>query len=75
VVISEILTATPAIRSLIREGKSHQIPSFMQAGGNEGMLSFDQHLAERVREGLVSIHAALEICHSQEELKRLIGRM
>ena len=47
----------------------------MQAGGNDGMLSFDQHLAERVREGLVSLQAALEICHSQEELKRLIGRM
>jgi twitching motility protein PilT len=75
VVISEILTATPAIRSLIREGKSHQIPSFMQAGGNEGMLAFDQHLAERVREGLVTIEHALEICHSQEELKRLTGRV
>ncbi|GLY97346.1 twitching motility protein PilT [Actinoplanes sp. NBRC 103695] len=75
VVVSEILTATPAIRSLIREGKSHQIPSFMQAGGNEGMLSFDQHLAERVREGLVSMPNALEICHSAEELKRLIGRV
>ena len=71
----EILTATPAIRSLIREGKSHQIPSFMQSGGNDGMLAFDQHLAERVREGVVSIPAAMEICHSAEELKRLIGRM
>jgi twitching motility protein PilT len=75
VVIAEILTATPAIRSLIREGKSHQIPSFMQAGAGEGMLAFDQHLAEKVREGLVSHQVALEICHSQEELKRLIGRM
>src|SRR3954466_4655744 len=75
VVISEILTATPAIRSLIREGKSHQIPSFMQAGGNDGMLAFDQHLAEKVREGIVALPAALELCHSQEELKRLIGRM
>jgi twitching motility protein PilT len=74
-VVSEIMTATPAIRSLIREGKTHQIPSFMQAGGNEGMLAFDQHLAERVREGVVSVQAAMEICHSQEELKRLIGRM
>jgi twitching motility protein PilT len=75
VVIAEILTATPAIRSLIREGKSHQIPSFMQAGGNDGMLAFDQHLAQRLREGLVSLPAALEICHSPEELKRLSGRM
>jgi twitching motility protein PilT len=75
VVISEILTATPAIRSLIREGKSHQIPSFMQAGGADGMLAFDQHLAERVREGLVNLPQALEICHSPEELKRLTGRV
>ena len=75
VAVCEILTATPAIRSLIREGKSHQIPSFMQAGGNEGMLAFDQHLAERVREGLVSLPHALEVCHSQDELKRLTGRV
>ncbi|MFF5291292.1 type IV pilus twitching motility protein PilT [Paractinoplanes globisporus] len=75
VVVAEILTATPAIRSLIREGKSHQIPSFMQAGGSEGMLAFDQHLAEKVREGVVTLQIALELCHSQEELKRLIGRM
>jgi twitching motility protein PilT len=74
-VICEILTATPAIRSLIREGKSHQIPSFMQAGGNDGMLAFDQHLAEKVREGVVTLQVALELCHSQEELKRLVGRM
>ncbi|MBW6432372.1 type IV pilus twitching motility protein PilT [Actinoplanes hulinensis] len=74
-VICEILTCTPAIRSLIREGKTHQIPSFMQAGGSEGMLAFDQHLAEKVREGLVTMPAALEICHSAEELKRLVGRV
>ena len=75
VVICEILTATPAIRSLIREGKSHQIPSFMQAGGNDGMLAFDQHLAERIREGLVSTETAMEICHSKDDLNRLVGRM
>ncbi|MFC7279393.1 type IV pilus twitching motility protein PilT [Paractinoplanes rhizophilus] len=74
-VVAEILTATPAIRSLIREGKSHQIPSFMQAGGSEGMLAFDQDLAEKVREGRVALQVALELCHSQEELKRLMGRM
>jgi twitching motility protein PilT len=73
-VICEILTATPAIRSLIREGKSHQIPSFMQAGAGDGMLAFDQHLAEKVREQVVTMQAALELCHSQEELKRLVGR-
>ena len=75
VVVCEILTATPAIRSLIREGKSHQIPSFMQAGAGDGMLAFDQHLAEKVREQIVSLPTALELCHSPEELKRLVGRV
>ncbi|BAL86125.1 putative type IV pilus retraction protein PilT [Actinoplanes missouriensis 431] len=74
VVVAEILTATPAIRSLIREGKSHQIPSFMQAGASEGMLAFDQHLAEKIREGAITMQTALEISHSPDELKRLVGR-
>jgi twitching motility protein PilT len=74
-IITEIMFATPAIRNLIREGKNHQIPSFMQSGGSEGMLSFDQHLADRVRHQLITFDQALELCHSVEEFKRLAGRM
>jgi twitching motility protein PilT len=73
-IITEIMFATPAIRNLIREGKNHQIPSFMQSSGAEGMLSFDQHLAERVRNQIMTFEQALELCHSQEEFKRLAGR-
>ncbi|GII04157.1 type IV pilus twitching motility protein PilT [Planobispora takensis] len=73
-VVAEIMVATPAIRNLIREGKNHQIPSFMQSGGGNGMLAFDQHLAERVREGIVTFEQALDICHSADELRRLAGR-
>ena len=69
------MTATPAIRSLIREGKSHQIPSFMQAGGNEGMFSFDQHLAERSARAWSASRRRWRSATRQEELKRLIGRM
>jgi twitching motility protein PilT len=47
----------------------------MQAGAGDGMLAFDQHLAEKVREGIVTLQVALDLCHSQEELKRLVGRM
>ncbi|GGL07565.1 type IV pilus twitching motility protein PilT [Planomonospora parontospora] len=72
-VVAELMVATPAIRNLIREGKSHQIPSFMQAGGGEGMLSFDQHLAERVRQGLVTFEQALDICHAADDFRRLVG--
>jgi len=74
-IITEILAATPAIRNLIREGKNHQIPSFMQSGGSEGMLTFDQHLADRVRNQLITFETALDLCHSAADLKRLAGRM
>nr|BFE84830.1 hypothetical protein GCM10020093_074310 [Planobispora longispora] len=73
-VVAEVMIATPAIRNLIREGKNHQIPSFMQSGGSGGMIAFDQHLSDRVRSGLVSFENALDICHSAEEFKRLVGR-
>jgi twitching motility protein PilT len=73
-IITEILTATPAIRNLIREGKNHQIPSFMQSGSNDGMLSFDQHLAERVRQQVITFEQGLELCHSVEEYQRLARR-
>jgi twitching motility protein PilT len=73
-VVTEVMFATPAIRNLIREGKNHQIPSFMQASGATGMLTFDQHLAQRVHEQLVSYDQALELCHAAEEFKRLVGR-
>ncbi|MBV9594341.1 MAG: type IV pilus twitching motility protein PilT [Actinobacteria bacterium] len=73
-IITEIMFATPAIRNLIREGKNHQIPSFMQSGGSSGMLSFDQHLAERVRQQVITYEQALELCHSVDEFSRLAGR-
>jgi len=73
-VITEIMSATPAIRNLIREGRTHQIPSFIQSGGSDGMLSFDQHLAERVRHQIITFEQALELCHSTEEFQRLAGR-
>ena len=73
-VVCEVMFATAAIRNLIREGKNHQIPSFMQSSGSEGMLTFDQHLAQRVHEGLVRYEQALDLCHAVEEFKRLVGK-
>jgi twitching motility protein PilT len=73
-IITEIMSLTPAIRNLIREGKNHQIASFLQAGAGEGMLSFDQHLAERVRQQVITFEYGLTLCHSVEEYSRLAGR-
>jgi twitching motility protein PilT len=74
VVATEILVATPAIRNLIREGKTHQIYSAMQAGAKHGMATMDQHLAELVKKGVVTYDAAQEKCQHIEDFQRLCGR-
>ena len=74
VVATEVLVATPAINNLIREGKTYQIGSSMQAGREHGMFTMDQHLAELVNSGQITVRAAYEKCHDEETLKRLISR-
>jgi twitching motility protein PilT len=74
VVATEVLVATPAIRNLVREGKTHQIYSAMQAGAQQGMHTMDQHLAELVRSGRISYETGVEKCHHIEDFNRLTGR-
>ncbi|MCA1822812.1 MAG: type IV pilus twitching motility protein PilT [Frankia sp.] len=73
-VVVEVLLATPAVRNLIREGKTHQIYSAMQAGGKFGMQTMDQHLADLVKRGRITYEGALERCHHVEDFNRLVGR-
>ncbi|TKR23203.1 type IV pilus twitching motility protein PilT [Cellulomonas hominis] len=73
-VATEVLVATPAIRNLIREGKTHQIYSAMQAGAQQGMHTMDQHLAELVKSGAITYEVGLEKCHHIEDYNRLTGR-
>ena len=74
VVATEVMVTTPAIRNLIREGKTHQVYSAMQAGAQHGMHTLDQHLAELVRGGRISYEHGLEKCHHAEDFNRLCGR-
>jgi twitching motility protein PilT len=74
VVAAEVLIATPAVRNLIREGKTHQIYTSMQAGGKFGMQVMDQHLAQLVKTHKVTYENALEHCHHVEEFNRLTGK-
>lgn len=74
VVATEVLVATPGIRNMIREGKTHQIYSSMQAGKNDGMHTMDQHLADLTKRGSISYEVGLEKCHSAADYNRLSGR-
>ena len=70
---AEILVPTPAVRNLIREGKTHQIYSVLQTGGAQGMQTMDASLAQLVRAGKITRQTAEERAHSVEELKRLLS--
>jgi len=72
-VASEVLVATPAVRNLIREGKTHQIYSAMQAGGKYGMQTMDMSLADLVKKGAIDMEMAIERCANEDDLRRLVS--
>ncbi len=72
-VACEVMVATPAIRNLIREGKTHQIYSMLQAGGRYGMVTMDMSLAQLVRAHRISLEAAMERCANEDDLRRLLN--
>lgn len=53
VAIFEVLTATAAVSSMIREGKTHQLASVLQTGAQSGMQTFEQGLQQRINAGLL----------------------
>ena len=73
VVACEVMVATPAIRNLIREGKTHQIYSVLQTGSATGMQTMDTSLASLVRSGKISTKLAEARSSTPEELRRLLG--
>ena len=72
---TEILVPTPAVRNLIREGKTHQIYSALQTGAAHGMQSMDASLVDLVRRGKITQAMAERRSSTPDELKRLMGQM
>ena len=70
---TEVLVPTPAVRNLIREGKTHQIYSVLQTGGAHGMQTMDAALADLVRRQKITRELAEARSSSPEELRRLMG--
>jgi len=69
----EVLIPTPAVRNLIREGKTHQIYSVLQTGGAQGMQTMDAALAGLVRAGKITAQLAEARSTTPDELRRLLG--
>ena len=72
-VACEVLVPTPAVRNLIREGKTHQIYSALQTGGAHGMQTMDAALAQLVRERKITRDLAEARSSTPQELRRLMG--
>ena len=70
----EILVATPAVRSLIRQNKSFQITSTMQTGKRQGMQLMDDCLTELVRRGDVTLENALAVANDPAVVRSQCGR-
>ncbi|PKM83473.1 MAG: type IV pili twitching motility protein PilT [Firmicutes bacterium HGW-Firmicutes-13] len=68
----EILTVTPAVRNLIREGKIYQIYSVMQTGTKYGMQTLDSHLKYLYSRGIITREDALSNAVDFDNLKRLM---
>jgi twitching motility protein PilT len=70
---NEIMVASPAIRNLIREAKSHQITSMIQTSGNMGMITMDQTLRDLYLKGFISLEDAMSRCQNPDELRKMIN--
>jgi twitching motility protein PilT len=71
----EVMVATPAIRTLVREGKTHQIYSDIQAGGEHGMISLDQFLISLLKRRVITYDDALSRASNPRDFEQLASRM
>jgi len=69
----EILRVTPAIGNLIRTGKTSQLTTAMQTGSSLGMQTMDQHLAELITAGEITVEAATAKAQDVATLVQMVG--
>lgn len=72
VAIAEIMTGTPAIRTTIRDGKTHLIDNIIQTSAELGMMTLETALANAVKEGKISVETAASYAVRPEELGRIL---
>lgn len=72
IVAAEVLIATPAVRNIIREGKTHQLDAVIQTGAEHGMQSMDRTLVDLIHQGTITYDDARMVAVDIEELDRLM---
>jgi twitching motility protein PilT len=72
VAAAEILVSTPAVRNIIREGKTHQLEAVIQTGSEFGMQSMDKTLVLLIKNGTITYEEARNYAIDIHELDRLV---
>lgn len=71
----EVMVCTPAIRALIREGKTHQLYTDIQTGAEHGMISLDQYLLDLVKNRLIKYEDALAKSSNPKDFEQRAQKM
>lgn len=70
----EVMLATPAIKNMIREGKTHQIQSVLQTGSKFGMQTMDNCLLDLYKRGIISRENTMSYSFDYERMMKLISQ-
>lgn len=72
--VLEIMPSTPAVKNVIREGRTYELANIIHTGTKEGMVSLDKSLSDLVRQGLVKLEDAFGFANDPELFKSLVRR-
>jgi len=73
--IAEIMTGSSAVKSIVREGKTHQLDNVIQTSAEFGMATLEASLAQAVKDGKISIDVATAYALRPEDIGRLLKRV
>lgn len=72
VAAAEIMVTTPAVRNIVREGKTHQLDAVIQTSADQGMISMDKALVNLVKGGRITAEEATSYAIDVAEFQRLM---
>ena len=69
----EIMVANPAVRTMIRDSRTHQIDSVMQTNSGDGMITMENSLMELYSQGLIDKDSAVTHSFNPDVIRRKLG--
>jgi twitching motility protein PilT len=71
----EIMLANPAVKNLLREGKTYQLHNAIRTHRDVGMITLDEVLVDLYLKGIISGESVVNFCNDRQEVEKLIGKL